>query len=80
MTNDILIVDDEQDIRELIADILEDEHYPTMQAHDSISALKAVEMRMPSCVILDIWLQGSPLDGLGILEVLKDSNLGTYIK
>ncbi len=71
MARDILIVDDEADIRELIAGILEDESYETRLAGDSDSALTAVEARRPSLVILDIWLHGSRLDGLQVLECVK---------
>ncbi len=71
MAKDILIVDDETDIRELISDILTDENYQTRTAKDSDSALKAIAERVPNLLILDIWLQGSELDGLGILELVK---------
>jgi len=71
MAHDILIVDDETDIRMLIAGILEDEGMRTREAGDSDQALAAVAARRPNLVILDIWLQGSKLDGLQILEVLK---------
>ncbi len=70
MANEILIVDDEPDIRLLIEGILEDEGYTVRQAADSDAALAAFRMRRPSLVILDIWLQGSRLDGLGILKAL----------
>ncbi len=70
MSADILIVDDESDISELIADVLKDEGYVTRLAHNSDSALKAIAERVPSAIILDIWLQGSELDGLGILEMV----------
>jgi len=70
MANEILIVDDEPDIRMLIEGILEDEGYTVRQAGDSDAALAAFRMRRPSLVILDIWLQGSRLDGLGILKAL----------
>ena len=70
MANEILIVDDEPDIRMLIEGILEDEGYSVRQAADSDAALAAFRMRRPSLVILDIWLQGSRLDGLGILKAL----------
>ncbi len=70
MANEILIVDDEPDIRMLIEGILEDEGYTVRQAADSDAALAAFRMRRPSLVILDIWLQGSRLDGLGILKGL----------
>lgn len=71
MTKEILIVDDEADIRELIADILKDQGYETRLAQNSDTALKAMAERVPSAIILDIWLQGSELDGLGILELIK---------
>lgn len=71
MASDILIVDDETDIRELIAGILEDEGHTTRLARDSDEALKAVEDRRPHLVILDIWLQGSRLDGLEVLSIIK---------
>lgn len=70
MANEILIVDDEPDIRMLIEGILEDEGYTVRQAGDSDAALAAFRMRRPSLVILDIWLQGSRLDGLGVLKAL----------
>lgn len=71
MALDILIIDDEQDIRELVAGILEDEGYATRTAHDSDSGLSEIEARLPTLMILDIWLQGSKLDGLEILELVK---------
>ena len=72
MSEDILIVDDEEDIRELISGILEDEGFSPRTASDSISALNSVKDRLPSLVILDVWLQGSPMDGIEILEELKN--------
>ncbi len=74
MALDILIIDDEEDIRDLISGILDDEGYETRTAKDSDSALAEVEARRPSLIILDIWLQGSRLDGLEILEVIKKSH------
>jgi len=71
MAYDILIVDDEADIRTLLADILKDEGYSVRLAGDSDSALAAVQARQPSLVLLDIWLQGSRLDGLQILEKIR---------
>src|SRR5688572_9439758 len=71
MAADILIVDDEADITSLISDILKDEKYNTRIANKSDSALKALAERVPSAIILDIWLQGSELDGLGILELVQ---------
>lgn len=74
MASDLLIVDDETDIRELISGILEDEGFGTRLAHDSDSALAAIEERRPSLVVLDIWLQGSRLDGLELLDVIKNAH------
>lgn len=71
MAADILIVDDEADIRMLTSGILEDEGFDTREAANSDDALSAVEARRPSLVLLDIWLQGSRLDGLGILREIK---------
>lgn len=71
MASDILIVDDEADIRDLISGILEDEGHGTRLARDSDEALGAIEERRPSMVILDIWLQGSRLDGLEVLSAIK---------
>lgn len=68
MPADILVIDDEADITGLISDILVDEHYQVRVANNSDTALKALADRVPSAIILDIWLQGSELDGLGILE------------
>jgi two-component system nitrogen regulation response regulator NtrX len=70
MAHEILIVDDEPDIRALIEGILTDEGYETRQAHNSDTALAAFKQRRPSMVVLDIWLQNSRLDGLGILAAL----------
>ena len=71
MANDILIVDDEADIRDLVAGILEDEGFTTRTARDSDSALAEIANRRPHLVFLDIWLQGSKLDGLQLLEQIK---------
>src|SRR5579884_4007832 len=70
MPHEILIVDDEPDIRLLVEGILRDEGYETRQAGDSDQALAAFRARRPSLVILDVWLQGSRLDGIGILEAM----------
>jgi two-component system nitrogen regulation response regulator NtrX len=70
MAHEILIVDDEPDIRMLIDGILRDEGYETRQAADSDTAIAAYRARRVSLVILDVWLQGSRLDGLGILQAL----------
>jgi two-component system nitrogen regulation response regulator NtrX len=71
MASDILIVDDEADIRDLVAGILDDEGFTTRTARDSDSALAEIATRRPSLVFLDIWLQGSKLDGLQLLEQIK---------
>src|SRR5579872_6999405 len=72
MAHDILIVDDEADIRLLIAGVLKDEGYATRDAADSSQALAAIQARQPTLVILDIWLQGSELDGIEILRRLHN--------
>lgn len=71
MAYDILIVDDEADIRMLTAGILEDEGFQTRSTGDSDAALLAIESRRPNLVLLDIWLEGSQLDGMEILEQLS---------
>ncbi len=71
MALDILIVDDERDIRELVAGVLSDEGYECRTAGDSTSALAAVDARRPSLVLLDVWLHGSPMDGLEVLDEIK---------
>ena len=72
--SDILIVDDEADIRALISDILEDEGYKVRQAMEADGALAAVAQSQPSLIILDIWLQGSRMDGIEILKSVKRDN------
>jgi two-component system, NtrC family, nitrogen regulation response regulator NtrX len=74
MAADILIVDDEADIRELVSGILEDEGHATRLARDADDGLKAIEERRPHLVILDIWLQGSRLDGLEMLSQIKKAH------
>ena len=74
MASDILIVDDEADIRELVAGILDDEGFTTRTARDSDSALAEIANRRPHLVFLDIWLQGSRLDGLQLLSAVKQEN------
>jgi len=71
MAHDILIVDDEADIRMLIAGILNDEGMKTREAGNADQALAQLKARRPSLVILDIWLQGSRLDGLELLPELR---------
>jgi two-component system, NtrC family, nitrogen regulation response regulator NtrX len=72
MAADILVVDDEADIRELISGILQDEGFETRLAHNSDAALAEIMQRRPSLVVLDIWLQGSKLDGLDLLLEIKE--------
>jgi len=74
MALDILIIDDEDDIRDLIAGILEDEGFQTRQAHDADSALNEIARRRPSLVFLDIWMQGSRLDGLQLLDEFQSQH------
>src|SRR4051794_10127743 len=71
MAHDILIVDDEADIRMLIGSILRDEGYATREAADSEEALAAIQTRQPTLVILDIWLQNSQFDGIEILQRMR---------
>jgi two-component system nitrogen regulation response regulator NtrX len=70
MAADILVVDDENDIRQLVSGILQDEGYSTRTAADSDGALSAITARRPNLVFLDIWLQGSRLDGLQLLDAI----------
>src|SRR4249919_3201816 len=74
MASDILIVDDEADICELVSGILQDEGYVTRTARDADDALGAVATRRPNLVFLDIWLQGSRLDGLQLLDTVKEQH------
>ena len=71
MAEDIIIVDDEDDIRTLIAGILEDEGYETRQAGSAEDAIDAIAARRPSLIIMDIWLEGSRLDGMEILHIIQ---------
>ncbi len=72
MAADVLVVDDEADIRELVAGILSDEGYAVRTANDSESALAAVKSRKPALLILDIWMQGGGMDGLELLDLVKE--------
>jgi len=69
--NDILVVDDEKDIRHLVGDILQDEGYSTRLAGNSDECIKAIEQKAPSLLILDIWLKDSKMDGIDILKHVK---------
>lgn len=75
----VLVVDDEADIRDLIADLLADEGYAVRTAHDADTAFAAVEDLPPDLIILDIWLQGSRMDGIEILKSVKRDNPGIPI-
>src|ERR1700740_3555309 len=77
MASDVLVVDDEADIRELVAGILSDEGYSVRTAADSESALASVRARKPSLLVLDIWMSGGGMDGLELLDLVKglDSDL-----
>lgn len=76
MASDILIIDDEVDIRELVAGILSDEGHETRTAHDADSALASIADRVPRLIFLDIWMQGSRLDGLALLDQIKTMHPG----
>lgn len=71
MASDILVVDDEADIRDIVSGILSDEGHETRTAHDADSALAAISDRVPRLVFLDIWMQGSRLDGLALLDEVR---------
>lgn len=71
MALDILVVDDEQDIRDLVAGVLTDEGFVCRTAGDSATALRLIDERRPSLVLLDVWLHGSPMDGLEVLDAIK---------
>ncbi len=71
MATDILVVDDEADIRELVGGILEDEGYAVRTASDAETALAAIRARRPALLILDIWMQGGGMDGMELLDVVK---------
>ena len=72
--SDILIVDDEKDIRDLIADILKDEGYATRTAANSDACMEAINVEAPALMILDIWLKDSRMDGIDILKTVKRDN------
>ncbi|HUF55371.1 MAG TPA: sigma-54 dependent transcriptional regulator [Thermohalobaculum sp.] len=71
---DVLIVDDEADIRDLISDVMEDEGYATRTAEDADGTFREIDKAPPDLVILDIWLQGSRMDGIEILKRVKRDN------
>jgi two-component system nitrogen regulation response regulator NtrX len=71
MASDVLVVDDEADIRDLVAGILSDEGYAVRTANDSESALAAIRARKPALLVLDIWMAGGGMDGLELLDHVK---------
>ena len=71
MASDVLVVDDEADIRDLVAGILSDEGYAVRTAIDSESALAAIRARKPALLVLDIWMAGGGMDGLELLDHVK---------
>jgi two-component system nitrogen regulation response regulator NtrX len=71
MSKSILIVDDEEDIRMLVADIVEEQGFKPLLAANSLEALTFIDTHIPSACLLDIWLQNSELDGLGILAKIR---------
>ena len=79
MSSDILIVDDEADIRDIVSGILSDEGHATRTARNADEALAAIEQRRPNLIFLDIWMQGSRLDGLQLLEVVKQQHPGVPV-
>jgi two-component system, NtrC family, nitrogen regulation response regulator NtrX len=79
MAHDILIVDDEDDIRRQIAGILEDEGYETRQAVNSEEAFAAINVRQPNLIILDVWLRDSEYDGLQMLEIIRRENASQQV-
>ena len=81
MASDVLVVDDEADIRDLVAGILSDEGYSVRTATDSESALAAIRARKPALLILDIWMAGGGMDGLELLDLVKalDADLPVII-
>jgi len=79
MASDILVIDDEADIRDLVSGILEDDGHQVRSARDSDEALDAFSRRKPSLVVLDIWLQGSRMDGLDLLSTFKEIDPDTPV-
>ncbi len=68
---DILVVDDERDIRELVCDILQDEGFSTRMAGNSDECMAQLQQELPALIILDIWLKDSHMDGIDILKTVK---------
>ena len=76
MATDILVVDDEGDIRSLVSGVLNDNGIETREAWDSSTTFSEIHKRVPSLILLDIWLEGSPVDGLEILATIKELHEG----
>ncbi len=74
MKHDVLIVEDETDIRAMIAGIMEDEGYTVRQAATSEQAVEAIRSRLPALIVLDVWLEGSSMDGIELLDLVKKDN------
>ncbi len=74
MKHDVLIVEDETDIRMMIAGILEDEGYTVREAGTSEQAMDAIRKRLPGLIVLDVWLEGSSMDGIELLDLVKKDN------
>ncbi len=74
MKHDVLIVEDETDIRMMIAGILEDEGYTVREAGTSEQAMEAIRNRLPGLIVLDVWLEGSSMDGIELLDLVKRDN------
>jgi two-component system, NtrC family, nitrogen regulation response regulator NtrX len=74
MALDILIVDDERDIRDLVSGVLDDDGYQTRTAATADAALAEVDKRLPSLMLLDVWLRGSSMDGLELLKIVKEKH------
>ena len=74
MQHEVLIVDDEADIRFSVARILEDEGYLVTEASDSASALSLINKKPPNAILLDIWLENSPLNGMEILDLIRETH------
>ena len=72
MALEVLVIDDEADIRDLISDIIKDEGFIPHSAANSVEAFEHIANKVPHAILLDVWLQGSELDGLGILEIVKE--------
>ncbi len=77
--SNILIVDDKADIRELVSDILQDEGYNTIAVSSAAKAMEALRQSHFSAAILDIWLEGSEMDGIGLLKTIKTLSPDTSV-